>query len=267
MFQIEGELLHKLDQSNEEKNCTIQIGNKQFHYTKVQIALLSSIAFKYFFNHETPFIIEIPSHFNLNDLISCFEQLDSLFHSKNEIIISISNVQIFSFFADFLDNRLLMKKCIRVTPTQTQIFKISTKQLIYLPRSWLNRLNDFNLIINGNSIKISYSLFSCVCEKFQQLNQQENKLVISVPNEAENNFISFFNIMKGYSFCFENIDFSQMKVLIDCFEINILLSFISSKIPFPQTIEESLQFISKSHCEFFKEQFDQNLSLLIQHFN
>jgi hypothetical protein len=58
-----------------------------------------------------------------------------------------------------------------------------------------------------------------------------------------------------------------MKILIDCFEINALLSFISSKIPFPQTIEESLQFISKSYCEFFKKQFVQSLSLIIQHFN
>jgi hypothetical protein len=96
MFCIEGELLHQLNQTSERKNYFIKIANKQFKYTKTQVALLSPIVFKYFIHQKDPFRIEILSDFQLNDMISCFGQLDSLFHSANELKISESNVKYFS---------------------------------------------------------------------------------------------------------------------------------------------------------------------------
>jgi hypothetical protein len=70
--------------------------------------------------------------------------------------------------------------------------------------------------------------------------------------------------MKGYSFCFENIDFSKLKQLIDYFGINSLFQAISSNISLPQTLEESLQFISQSFCEYLEKQYHQSLSIIIQ---
>jgi hypothetical protein len=173
MFFIDGELLHKLDQSSEEKNWIIQIGDKQFQYTKIQIALLSPIGFKHFLHHENPFIIDVPSFLNSDDSVSCFDQLNSLFHSAKELIISVENVQYFSFLADCLDNRFLMKKCKKVNSGQSQIFKLSSKHIFCFPKSWLIHLTDFYLTINENVIGINYSLFSCVCEKLQKFHQRE----------------------------------------------------------------------------------------------
>jgi hypothetical protein len=189
----------------------IKIADKQFKYSKIQVALLSPIAFKHFLHHENPFAIEIPSHLNSNDLVSCFEQLDSLFYSTNELKIPISNVTLFSYLADSLDNRFLMKKCKKVHSNENQIFKLSSKQLICFPKSWLNHLIDFDIVVNNTKISINFSLFSCIYDKFQELDYQESELSISITNESLNCFVSFFDIMKGYSFCFENIDFSNLK--------------------------------------------------------
>jgi hypothetical protein len=58
--------------------------------------------------------------------------------------------------------------------------------------------------------------------------------------------------MKGYSFFFENIDFSDLKRLIDFFEINSLFQAISPKIPLSQILDESLQFISQSFSDYLE---------------
>jgi hypothetical protein len=73
----------------------------------------------------------------------------------------MSNVTLFSFLADFLDNRFLMKKCIKANLEHPQQFKLSSKQLICFPKSWLNHLADFNLIVNTQTLELIF-LFSLV---------------------------------------------------------------------------------------------------------
>jgi hypothetical protein len=171
------------------------------------------------------------------------------------------------FLADFLDNRLLMKQCKKVTPNQYQDFGLTTKMFMYYSRSGLNHLFDFDLKINDHQISIDSSLFSCLCDKFQEINHQEDKLTVSVPNEYLNCFLSFFDIMKGYSLSSNNFGFSNLKCLIDCFGITSLFQFIHETIPIPQTLESSLQFISQSCCEFLNDHFNSSLSIIIQNFN
>jgi hypothetical protein len=102
-----------------------------------------------------------------------------------------------------------MKKCKKVNSIQQQKFKLSSKQLLCFPKSWLNHLADFSLIINNVLFKIDFALFSCVCDKFHQLVHQENRLVFSISNEYFIYLQSFFHIMKSYSFCFEKIIFQS----------------------------------------------------------
>jgi hypothetical protein len=73
--------------------------------------------------------------------------------------------------------------------------------------------------------------------------------------------------MKGLSFCFENIDFSSLTELINAFGITSLFKIISSIIPTPQTLEESLHFISQTYCEFFEEQYHHSLFIIRQNFH
>jgi hypothetical protein len=77
---IEGDLLHKLNQFSEEKYYIIEVGTKEFLHSRIQIALLSPVAFRHFLH----FVIEITSYLNSDELVSCFEQLNSLFHSTSE---------------------------------------------------------------------------------------------------------------------------------------------------------------------------------------
>jgi hypothetical protein len=73
--------------------------------------------------------------------------------------------------------------------------------------------------------------------------------------------------MKGFSFSFDLFDFSNLKCLIDCFEIISLLTVICSQVPIPQTLEELLNFISLSYSDFLEDHFNQSLSIIIQRFN
>jgi hypothetical protein len=135
MYYIEGSLLHQLNQNSEHKSWTIQIAHKKFQYSKVQVALLSPIAFKYFTHQQEPFRIEIPSDYQVNDVVYCYEQLDSLLRTTAELSLSDSNMRIFSFIAAYLDNRFLMKKCRLVPANRIQYFKLSSRQLMYFPKS------------------------------------------------------------------------------------------------------------------------------------
>jgi hypothetical protein len=176
-------------------------------------------------------------------------------------------VQLFSFFAEVFDNQFMLKRCKKVCSTQTQQFKLSSKIFFCYPISLFHHLTDFQLIINDQIININYSLFSCVCENFQELHSQGNELSISVSEDYLNCFFSFFDIMKGYSFSYDNIIFFHLKVFIDYLGINSLTSFIFAKYPIPQTISQSLTFISKPYCELSEEHFNQSLLILIQNFN
>jgi hypothetical protein len=125
-------------------------------------------------------------------------------------------------------------------------------------------LIDFDFIISDTKFRINFSLFSCIFGKFQHLNPQENQLKLSISKESFDCFHSFFDIMKGDSFCFENIDFSGLKRLIDYLEINSLFQAISPKIPLSQILDESLQFISQSFSDYLGMQYNQSLMIIVQ---
>jgi hypothetical protein len=55
--------------------------------------------------------------------------------------------------------------------------------------------------------------------------------------------------------------------LIDFFQCPLLFEFISSKLKTPQTIEESIDYLSKPNCEFFETHFQSSISILIQQFD
>jgi hypothetical protein len=89
---------------------------------------------------------------------------------------------------------------------------------------------------------------------------KETKIDFSLSKENMNCFVSFFDMMKGCSFSFENFDISSLQVLSGYFEITYFQQFLSSKILVPKTLEESLQFISQSYSELFEKHFNQSLS-------
>jgi hypothetical protein len=132
-FSFEGNLIHRLNQVQESHQFVIQIGPSQFTYSKSQLAFLSNKALKYFRHSEFPFKINLPNdciNFNLNDLISCFKSIDSLFHSQTEIVLNENNLHAFEYLSNFLDKRSLTKACkdvsSNVSPVLNSIQNISS---------------------------------------------------------------------------------------------------------------------------------------------
>jgi hypothetical protein len=97
-FLFEGNQIHRLNQVQEELKFVIQIGTAQFRYVKSQLVINSNKALKHFRHSELPFKINYPNdqvNFNLNDLVSCFKSIDSLFHSQTEIVLNENNFHAF----------------------------------------------------------------------------------------------------------------------------------------------------------------------------
>jgi hypothetical protein len=90
-FFFEGKSIHRINQVHQDLKYFIQVGSSLFKYSKFQLALLSNEALKHFHHSELPFEINLPNrsyvqiYFGLNDLVSCFKTIDSLFQSETEI--------------------------------------------------------------------------------------------------------------------------------------------------------------------------------------
>jgi hypothetical protein len=159
-----------------------------------------------------------------------------------------------------------MEQCKKVTKDQIQDFKLTTKIFMCYPKFWLNHLMDFTLNINNHPISINFSLFSCFCGKLQELDHEEKQLALSVSNEDLDCFLSFFDLMKGYSFDFTIFNSQSLKSLIHCLKMDYLFQFIFSRLPIPHTLEESLQFISQTYHSFCENRFQLSLSIIAENF-
>jgi hypothetical protein len=114
-FSFEGKQIHRMNQVHQDHKYAIKIGTSHFRYSKSQFALLSNKALKHFRQFNWPFEISFPSqseeqvNFEVDDLISCFKSIDSLFRSETEIILNENNFHIFEYLSTFLDKRSLSK--------------------------------------------------------------------------------------------------------------------------------------------------------------
>jgi hypothetical protein len=186
----------------------------------------------------------------LNDLVDCFKIVDSLFYSKTEIILNEHNLSAFEYISNFLDKRMLSKLCKEVYPNISPVFKLTSKHFKYIYQNDFNKLNDFKLIVNGKVFQINFSLFCCLSDKFLEMNQQEQELRCSIPNNYLPCFIAFLDIFKGLPFYFENYSLESISFLIQLFGLSSLSKFICENIPHPQNIQQITSFLSKISCEF-----------------
>lgn len=104
IFYNEGSQLHLINKSSNIQNYIIQVEDRQFQYSKLQIAFLSLRALSYFENTIAPFLISSPTDLDItsDELISCFMLLDSLFYSQSNIIVEEKNSLTFQHIADNL---------------------------------------------------------------------------------------------------------------------------------------------------------------------
>jgi hypothetical protein len=133
-FSLKGEQIHQIQKLVKYKDYPIKIGSQIFYYCKEQLAFLSVNAFDHFESNSTPFEISIDQFENttnvsMDDLISAFNLLDSLFHSQIEIEINQNNIFSFFLLGKILDNTALILKCQKCLPGKPQNFSITITAL------------------------------------------------------------------------------------------------------------------------------------------
>jgi hypothetical protein len=137
----------------------------------------------------------------------------------------------------------------------------------FLYENDLNKLNNFNLIVNGKFFGIIFSLFCYISDKCQEMNHLVKELNVIIPNQHLQYFISFLDIFKGLPFYFESYSLESVSYLIHLFGLSSLSQFISKSLPSPQNIQEAIEFLSNHSCEFYSNIFDESITILIHHFS
>jgi hypothetical protein len=207
-FIFEGKDLHKLNQTLDNFNYSVQLSTSKYSFSLPQLPFLSVKAFNHFKHSIDPFTIPITSkasktnNFSESKLIQYFDQLVSLFHSSTELTVNEQNVEYFHYLSKVLDNRYLEKLCLLVKSfNRSKIFKLTSLQLKNIPNKELKTLNNFNLFVKKDKIKINYSLFSCVSDKFLQMKESKNEIIFSkFPHIHMKCFESFLALFKGFLF-------------------------------------------------------------------
>jgi seryl-tRNA synthetase len=156
------------------KSYYISLAGKRYHYTRTQLFNLSLQAIEHFESLRDDFVIENYLNFNSlvqfsqNDLVSCFKELHSLFEATTEILLTPQNQQNFQILADALGNSYLSFQCNQVSTEENRIFKLTSEYLSILKPDQRSKLNNFDLIINEQTITINIELFCCISDLFIQ---------------------------------------------------------------------------------------------------
>jgi hypothetical protein len=102
-FFFSGQEIHRLNLVSSQNTLYVQVGGYVFKYNLEQLALLSPLAVSHFQYTPEPFRFDLDTE-TANSLVSYFVQLDLLFHTNTELILTHQNVNAFSLIADALDN-------------------------------------------------------------------------------------------------------------------------------------------------------------------
>jgi hypothetical protein len=95
---------------------------------------------------------------------------------------------------------------------------------------------------------------------------KSKEISIDSPKEHFECFISFLNLFSGCEFNSEKYSLSSLMFLINYFQSSLLFEFICCKIKIPQTINESIKYLSHPNCEFNENHFKESISILIREF-
>jgi hypothetical protein len=147
-----------------------------------------------------------------------------------------------------------------------QEFHLSSKHLLTVSQDQLSQFNDFNFIVNNQEFSINFSLISCISEKFIHFSR-EPQLHLETPNEIFQIFISFLEIFQGSPFIFEDHEIPSLLHFTHFFGIFFPLSFISDKISIPETLSQSIQYLSMKGCQSLENHFNQSLNIIFEHFH
>lgn len=251
MFFIKSHEIHKLDKLLDEKDYVILIQERMFFFSKSQIAFLSISVMKHYYHFTFPFEISLPSESKLtySDLISSMVDLESLFHSKTNLIINDNNVESLKFLSEVLDN-LSLKKICAYYPSKT-IFTLSSKHLFNFSAQKRENLNNFTLAINEHYFDINFSLLACISDNFFLIKSPGTEFICSIPQNHVSCFLDFMKLFEGNPFHYSKFDKSSLYFLFDMFQLTCFSNFLPSKDP-PQSINDSIYFLAQFNFSTFE---------------
>jgi hypothetical protein len=142
---------HKIDSLIQAKDRIFQINicSKSFFFSKEQILLISSKVYLHIFETQESFNISIPPNISENSLISCFQELFSLFSSRSEIKISPNNVDPFLYLSKIFENSSLYVICQNVLASKiAQPFFLSSESFHHISKDIFHLLNDFRILFS-----------------------------------------------------------------------------------------------------------------------
>jgi hypothetical protein len=261
MLHIEGSAIHNLDKLADPKDYVVIIENSIFRYNNAQSLFLSKKALEHFKDSLTPFRIEEPIQsdpdpsFSFKDLLKFYHQYDSLFRSSPSLTIDFSNKNTFQFIGDAFENPSLLSKVNQVTDTNSEEYHLISEVFATIPYPQLREHHDFFFTLNNKEISVSFLLLSQVCQTFYLLNHQD-KVEVIIPSKFNPYTVSFFKIFEGIPFKFKDHKTSSNIFLIHFFGITFPRSLISNHIPLPETLSDSIQYLSMKGCQSLEDHFN-----------
>lgn len=150
-FTFGGKHILRLDCLSYWQKFPIFIEKSAFYYTIEQLAFLSPIVLSHFKKSTDPFYIE-PPLLRKDSFVACFQQLDSLLHSKTELQITYENCEDFTLISEHLNNCFLSFACVDVSKNKNQKFSFSFQHLLRLNTKTHNFLKNFTLNINSHKL-------------------------------------------------------------------------------------------------------------------
>lgn len=246
MFSLQGEVIHRLNFFENERTCTVAVGEQIYNYSVAQLFFLSPAIFEHFLWSTEPFRIldEVSAkrtlNFNFFQLCSSFEEINSLFIDKTELNITSSNKEIFQYIGKLLKHNFLSIVCARVFQNRAQSFKF-TSECLFQVNEHIHQFKRFKLILNSVEYLINYSLLRCVSDRFLDATLEVHEFALTISNEDLPIFQAFIDVFDGANFVFD--DFKDNVTGL----INLIQTFqLSCFVPYAQQIFEGIDPLTRS---------------------
>jgi hypothetical protein len=218
---------------------------------------------------DSPFEIVIPSHLSSEQVPQCFLYIYNLFSESTQIKITYSELFIYEFLSEKLDNRSLSSSCNDVSPTCFTTFRLSFLRFKEIPAKTLNSMNDFTLFVNQTSFSCISAYASCISDlifKQVQLNNQNSAIKFSVSNELVFLLKQVLNLLRGNSIKIPESEINQMIEVSNILHFDNIKKFIFKQLPAPQSFEESIKFIKQSTQFAYQKHLNQAISIVVKQF-
>jgi hypothetical protein len=262
-FYLKGKNFHLLEtlKTSNSKIFPIKVVNKTFSFTKEQYFLLSPTVYDSINQGSFPFIIPLPydQSISFEQLQTCFEHLVSLFSTQTQLKINLSNVDVYQYLSNVLDNPFIASICQNLSFSENNIFQFNSKMFLNVSKEIRESLNDFNVFLDNHQIHCNKCFSCCLSKSIYDAVLQDQSLTEFHfhLNVADIIFQSIFNILFGYTFKIKNV--SQQN-LLKCFCLVGCPFEIKYEI---EHFKELISFLSLPYCQLQKNFIKNPLKMLL----